>query len=59
MMLCDQICMGVSRKSTQQKKTTMEKVHAEKVHSTQEDRIENIGKKVTVHIKTTLGKTVN
>ena len=51
--------MGVSRKSTQQKKTTMEKVHAEKVHSTQEDRIENIGKKVTVHIKTTLGFATN
>ena len=37
----------------------MEKGHAEKVHSTYENHIEIIGKKVTVHIKTTLGKTVN
>ena len=37
----------------------MEKVHAEKVHSTYENYIKNIGKKVTVYIKTTLGKTAN
>ena len=35
------------------------KRHAENFHSTQEDRMENIGKMVTVYTKTTLGKTVN
>ena len=37
----------------------MEKVHAEKVHSTYENHIEIIGKKVTVYIKTTMGKIAN
>ena len=49
----------LSVKRQQWKKTAMEKRHAEKVHSTQEDRMENIGKKVTVYTKTTLGKIVN
>ena len=49
----------LSVKRQQWKKTAMEKRHAEKVHSTQEDRIENIRKKVTVNIKTTLVKTAN
>ena len=37
----------------------MEKSYAEKGHSKYENRIENIGKKVTVYKKTTLGKTAN
>ena len=37
----------------------MEKGHAEKVHSTYENHIEIIGKKVTVYIKTTMGKIAN
>ena len=37
----------------------MEKVHAEKVHSTYENHNENIGKKTTLYVKTTLSKTVN
>ena len=49
----------LSVKRQQWKKTALEKRHAEKVHSTQEDHIENIGKKFTVYIKTTLGETAN
>ncbi len=37
----------------------MEKVHAEKVHSTYENHNENIGKKTTLYVKTTSGKTAN
>ena len=37
----------------------MEKGLAEKVHSTYENHIEIIGKKVTVYVKTTIGKTTN
>ena len=37
----------------------MEKGHAEKVHSTYENHNENIGKKTTLYVKTTLGKTAN
>ena len=37
----------------------MEKGYAEKGHSTYENHIENIGKKDTIYIKTTLGKTAN
>lgn len=40
-------------------KTAMEKGHAEKVHSTYENHNENIGKKTTLYVKTTLGKTAN
>ena len=35
----------------------MEKGHAEKVHSTYENHNENIGKKTTQYVKTTLSKT--
>jgi hypothetical protein len=37
----------------------MEKGHAEKVHSTYENHNENIGKKTTQYVKTTLSKTAN
>ena len=37
----------------------MEKGHEEKVHSTYENHNENIGKKTTLNVKTTVGKTAN
>ena len=37
----------------------MEKGHAEKVHSTYKIHVENIGKKTTLYVKTTLSKTAN